>query len=123
MDYLLRVQGLTLGETASVIAAPFWETIARKTDLADREKHSYLRTMFPSLLITGPFSIVFCFSGGLMAHNDRLKHRSMVVAEKDDRVLIASEEAAIRAMEPAAAHIFAPAGGEPVIVRVKEGMY
>ena len=58
-----------------------------------------------------------------MALNDRLKLRSLVVAEKDDKVLIASEEAAIRAMEPDAESLFAPAGGEPVIVRVKEGRY
>ena len=47
----------------------------------------------------------------------------MVVGEKDDRVFIASEEAAIRVMEPDAEKIFAPAGGEPVIVKVKEGAY
>ena len=79
--------------------------------------------MFPSLLLTGPFSIILGFSGGLMALNDRLKLRSMVVAEKDDRVFIASEEAAIRTMEPEAENVWAPMGGEPVIVRVKEGMY
>lgn len=121
MDYLLRVQGLTLGEAASVIAAPFWSTIEGKTDITDKEKHTYLRTLFPSLLITGPFSIVFGFDGGLMALNDRLKLRSMVVGEKDDKVFIASEEAAIRVMEPDAENIYAPSGGEPVIVRVKEG--
>ena len=43
IDYLLRVQGLTLGEAASVIAAPFWSTIAAKTDLEDQKKHTYLR--------------------------------------------------------------------------------
>ena len=123
MDYLLRVQGLTLGEAASVIAAPFWSTIERKTDLKDQKKHIYLRTMFPSLLITGPFSIVLGFNGGLMALNDRLKLRSMVVGEKDDKVYIASEEAAIRTMEPNAENIWAPAGGEPVIVKVKDGAY
>ena len=123
MDYLIRVQGLTLCEAASVIAAPFWETIERKTDIADKNKHIYLRGMFPSLLITGPFSIVLGFNGGLMALNDRLKLRSMVVGEKDDRVFIASEEAAIRTMEPDAENIWIPAGGEPVIVKVKEGAY
>ena len=61
------------------------------------------------------------FDGGLMALNDRLKLRSMVTAKKKDLVFIASEEAAIRAMEPEAEDIYAPAGGEPVIVRVKEG--
>lgn len=123
MDYLLRVQGLTLGEAASVIAAPFWSTIAEKTDLEDQKKHTYLRTMFPSLLVTGPFSIVLGFDGGLMALNDRLKLRSMVVGEKDDKVFIASEEAAIRTMEPNAENIWSPAGGEPVIVKVKEGAF
>ncbi len=123
MDYLLRRQGLTLGEAASVIAAPFWETIERKTDSDDRRKHLWLRTVFPSLLVTGPFSIVFAFDGGLMALNDRLKLRSMVIGEKGDRVYIASEEAAIRAMEPDAENIWSPAGGEPVIIRVKEGAY
>lgn len=123
MDYLLRVQGLTLEEAASVIAAPFWSTIAFNHDPEYQKKHTYLRTMFPSLLITGPFSIVFGFNGGLMALNDRLKLRSMVVAEKKDRVYIASEEAAIRAVEPDIEHIWMPAGSEPVIVRVKDGAF
>ncbi len=122
MDYLVRVQGLSLEEAASVIAAPFWSTIEGKTDLYDKEKHMYLRTLFPSLLITGPFSIVLGYNGGLMALNDRLKLRSMVVGEKDDKVFIASEEAAIRTMEPDAQNIWAPAGGEPVIIQVKDGV-
>lgn len=123
LDYLTRIQGLTLEETAGVIAAPFWSTIDSKRDPAERERATYLRTLFPSLLITGPFSIVLGFDGGLMALNDRLKLRSMVVGEKDDRVFVASEEAAIRVMEPDAENIWAPAGGVPVIIRVKEGAY
>ena len=123
MDYLIRVQGLTLKEAASVVAAPFWSTIENKTDIEDKNKHIYLRTLFPSLLITGPFSIVLGFNGGLMALNDRLKLRSMVVGEKDDKVFIASEEAAIRTMEPNAQNIWSPAGGEPVIIKVKEGAF
>ena len=123
MDYLLRVQELTLEEAASVIAAPFWSTISAKSDLEDKKKHIFLRTMFPSLLVTGPFSIVFGFNGGLMALNDRLKLRSMVVGEKDDKIFISSEEAAIRTMEPNAENIWYPAGGEPVIIKVKEGAF
>ena len=122
MDYLIRRQGLTLEEAAAVIAASFWSTIEKKSPEA-KEKEIFLRTVFSSLLITGPFSIVFGFNGGLMALNDRLKLRSMVVGEKDDKVFIASEEAAIRVMEPDAENIWAPAGGEPVIVKVKEGTF
>lgn len=121
-DYLLRKQGLTLEETAQVIAAPFWSTIDRMPPEKAKQA-AYLRTVFPGLLITGPFSVILGFNGGLMALNDRLKLRSMVVAEKDDKVYIASEEAAIRVMGPDVEDVYAPAGGEPVIVRVKEGAY
>ena len=122
VDYLVRRQGLTLEETASVIAAPFWSTIERCAP-EKAEKLKFLRMAYPSLLITGPFSIVLGFEGGLMALNDRLKLRSMVAGEKDDMVFIASEEAAIRAMEPDAENIFAPSGGCPFIVKVKEGKF
>ncbi|MBQ6476200.1 MAG: hypothetical protein IJJ34_08355 [Clostridia bacterium] len=123
LDYLVRRQGLSLEEAANVIAAPFWSTIAQEKDEERKARLSYLRTVFPSLLVTGPFSIVLGFSGGLMALNDRLKLRSMVVSEKDGFVYIASEEAAIRAMEPDADHIWSPTGGEAVIIQVKEGAY
>ena len=80
-----------------------------------------MRAVYSGLLITGPFSVILGFEGGLMALNDRLKLRSMVVGEKDDKVYIASEEAAIRTMESNVENVYAPSGGEPVIVRVKEG--
>ena len=123
LDYLVRVQGMTLTEAANVIAAPFWSTIEREKDETTRKRQAYLRTVFPSLLVTGPFSIVLGFTGGLMVLNDRLKLRSMVVGEKNDKVFVASEEASIRTMEPDAENIWAPAGGEPVVVNVKEGAY
>ena len=123
MDYLIRRRRMSLEDAASVVAAPFWSAIERERDDKKREKLMYLRKVFPSLLITGPFSIVLGFDGGLMALNDRLKLRAMVVGEKGDRVFVSSEEAAIRAMEPAAEGLWSPSGGEPVIVRLKEGSY
>jgi glutamate synthase domain-containing protein 1 len=77
--------------------------------------------MFSAQLITGPFSILVGFEGGLMALNDRLKLRSMVVGEKGDMVYIASEEAAIRIIEPDLDNVWAPAGGQPVIVYLNGG--
>ena len=115
VDYLVRKQGLSLSEMSNVIAAPFWSTISRK-DPEEKERLSYLRNAFASLLITGPFSILLGFEGGLLALNDRLKLRSMVVGEKGDMVYIASEEAAIRVIEPDVERIWSPRGGEPVIV-------
>ena len=117
IDYLNRRKKLTLEETAHVIAAPFWSTISRMDENRKRE-YTYLRNTFSSLLITGPFSILVGFSGGLMALNDRLKLRSLVAAEKEDMVYFASEESAIRIIEPEPERIWHPRGGEPVIVRL-----
>jgi glutamate synthase domain-containing protein 1 len=120
IDYLHRKKRLTLDEIALVVAAPFWQTIGRM-EQRDRETHEYLRTIFSSQLITGPFSILVGFEGGLMALNDRLKLRSMVVGERADMVYIASEEAAIRIIEPNLDALWAPLGGQPVIIRANGG--
>ena len=119
-DYLHRKKGLTLEEICAVVAAPFWQTIDKKPK-KEREINEYLRNTFSAQLITGPFSILVGFTGGLLALNDRLKLRSMVVGEKDDMVYIASEEAAIRIIENDLDKIWAPKGGEPVIVRLEGG--
>lgn len=121
IDFLLRKQKLTLEEMAHVIAAPFWTTIASKAP-EERQQLTYLRNAFASLLITGPFSIIVGFEGGLMALNDRLKLRSMVVGEKDDRIYIASEECAIRAVAPQLDKLWSPRGGEAVIATLEGGL-
>lgn len=121
IDFLVRRKQLTLEETASVIAAPFWSTIDRMPP-AERARLSYLREIFSSLLITGPFSILLGFTGGMMALNDRLKLRSMVCAEKNEAVYFASEECAIRVMEPNVENVWAPSGGQAVIVRLNDGV-
>ncbi len=120
-DYLIRKQGLSLEEASSVIAAPFWSTID-KMPVEEKDKLTYLRNAFASLLITGPFSIILGFEGGLMALNDRLKLRSMVIGEKDNTVYMSSEESAIRIIEPNLDKIWSPQGGEPVIVTVDGGV-
>jgi len=120
IDYLHRKKELTLEEISAVIAAPFWQTIERMKP-EERETYEYLRTAFASQLITGPFSILVGFNGGLMALNDRLKLRSMVVGEKDDMVYISSEEAAIRIIEPNLDNVWSPKGGQPVIIGLNGG--
>jgi glutamate synthase domain-containing protein 1 len=120
IDYLHRKRGLAFDEIASVVAAPFWQTIENMTP-EEREVHEYLRIVFSAQLITGPFSILVGFENGLMALNDRLKLRSMIVGEKGDTVYISSEEAAIRIIEPALDTVWSPRGGQPVLVRVNGG--
>lgn len=121
-DYLIRKQGLSPEEMAKVIAAPFWSTIEDMNDNEERRLSEYFRKMYPSLLITGPFSILLGWNGGLMALNDRLKLRSMVTATKGETFYVASEEAAIRVIEPDAENIYSPKGGEPVIVTLNGGV-
>lgn len=120
IDFLVRRHGLTLSEMADVIAAPFWSAIERKDD-EERARLTYLRNTFSSLLITGPFSILLGFTGGIMALNDRLKLRSMVIGEKGDMVYIASEESAIRVIESNLDKTWAPRGGEAVIFTLDRG--
>ncbi|NLY43316.1 MAG: glutamine amidotransferase family protein [Clostridiaceae bacterium] len=121
IDYLNRKIGLDLEEIAQVVAAPFWQTIDKMPE-EKKEKLTYLRNVFASYLVTGPFSILVGFEGGMMALNDRLKLRSMVVGEKDNTVYIASEECAIRVIEPNLDKIWSPKGGEPVIVTLNGGV-
>ena len=113
VDYLHRRQGLTWEEVAQVTAAPFWSAIDQMPP-AQRVQLCYLRNRFSSLLITGPFSLLIGYRDGLVALNDRLKLRSLVAAEKGDTVYLASEECAIRAIEPDPDSIWSPQGGEPV---------
>ena len=114
LDYLVRRQGLTWEEAAAAVAAPFWSEIDRLPE-KERKRMTLLRNRFSSLLITGPFSILVGFEGGMMALNDRLKLRSMVAAETEDIAYVASEECAIRVMAPDVTNVWSPRGGEPVI--------
>ena len=117
LDYLLRKRGLTMEEASAVLAAPFWSTIERMPE-EERRKLTYLRNTFSSLLLTGPFSIVVGFTNGMMALNDRLKLRSMVAAERGNFAYVASEECAIRIIQPDLDRVWAPSGGEPVIFTI-----
>lgn len=119
VDYLNRRKGLSMEEISHVFAAPFWSTIERMPK-DERDIAMYLRDAFSSMLITGPFSILVGFNGGMMALNDRLKLRSMVAAERGQAVYVASEECAIREIEPELDRIWAPRGGEPLIVKLND---
>jgi len=119
IDYLHRKQKLPLETVAHILAAPLWSTIDRMEEGKKREI-TFLRKNFSSALITGPFSILVGFEGGLMALNDRLKLRSLIVGTKDDMVYIGSEEAAIRILEKDFDSITYPKGGVPYIVTLKE---
>lgn len=120
-DYLRRKVGLTYKEIARVVASPFWSTIDAMKG-KEREQCEYLRKAYPQLLITGPFSILVGFKNGVMALNDRLKLRSLVAAEKGKTVYFASEESAIKVIEPSPERVWSPMGGEAVIYTLEDSL-
>ena len=89
------------------------EILQETWEIATREIPVALWETFYVTLLSTLFAVIIGLPLGVL----------LVVGEKDDKVYIASEEAAIRTMEPNAENIWAPAGGEPVIVKVKDGAY
>lgn len=113
-DYLMRKQGLPLELAVATVAAPLWKEIDRMDD-DKKEIVKALRTVFSSLLINGPFSIILGTRNGIVALNDRLKLRNMVAATNGDFLYVASEESAIREICSCPEKVWVPKGGEPVI--------
>lgn len=118
LDLLVRRHKLTFEQACLVLAPPFWKDIDRMDDLRYRE-HTTLRTVYASAALNGPFAFLLAFNGGLIGLNDRIKLRPLVVAECGETTYMASEESAIRAIQPDVDRVWAPVAGEPVIVRAE----
>jgi glutamate synthase domain-containing protein 1 len=68
--------------------------------------------------MNGPFAICIASEDTLVGFTDRIKLRPLVTGEHGDRLYIASEEAAIRRIEPNIRDVHMPKAGEPVVGRV-----
>ena len=121
IDFLVRRRGLSYEEAASVIAAPFWSTIGRMEEKGKGPHDVPAGGLWRDAYHRAPSPFWWALTGGILALNDRLKLRSMVVGERGDTVYIASEESAIRAIEPELDTLYYPRGGEPVVYRVNQG--
>lgn len=99
LDFLYRKKNMTLQECAQVIAAPFWKEIEAMPSKEQRYA-TMLRRNFASLLITGPFSIILGTAKGIFALNDRAKLRALMWGRQDACYYLASEESAIRSIQP-----------------------
>jgi glutamate synthase domain-containing protein 1 len=121
-DLFLRKQQLDPTTVSSILAAPFWEEIARM----DHEKQVYytkLRKIYGSALVNGPFSIVVGSRYGMFGLNDRIKLRPLVAARQKNTLYLASEESAIHeaaGFKPMD-KIWTPRGGELIEGRVHLG--
>ncbi|HEX3012146.1 MAG TPA: glutamine amidotransferase family protein [Syntrophomonadaceae bacterium] len=112
-DLLLRKHRLSLQDAVLITAPPLWSML-EKMDQDQREHVRALRMIYGSALLNGPFSIILAANNGLIALNDRLKLRSLVAAEQDEYLYVASEEAAIRVIADPD-KVWSPAGGEAVM--------
>lgn len=118
-DLLARRHGFSQELAAHIMTADSWEDIDRMPpDLAAYE--TALRVTYASALVNGPFSIILGSEEGLLALNDRLKLRALMVGEKGPMVYLASEQAAIEVVCPDAENIRSIEGGEPFVVQLDE---
>jgi len=113
-DMLVRKHNMPMEKAIKVVAAPFWDDIERENAEIKNELKS-IRSVYANALINGPFSIILGYEKGMVALNDRIKLRSLVAAEKEDRTYVASEESAIRIICDNPERVWSPKGGEPVI--------
>jgi len=120
-DLFIRKHGLSFKTACTALATPFWKDI----DILPEEERrvlTWIRMVYGSGLLNGPFATLFGHSRGLIGFNDRIKLRPLVVAEKDDKVYMASEESAIREICPHPERVWAPKAGEPVIVSLDKSV-
>ncbi len=101
-----------------VLASPFWEEIEKEVNVEKKKLMKFLRIVYSSALINGPFAIIVANSETLIGMNDRLKLRPLVAAGNDDFVYVASEESAIRKICPEPEKVWIPEAGEPVISQI-----
>jgi len=120
-DLLVRRHGLGFEEAALVLAAPLWTQIERMPE-PRRSLARTLRIVYSSALVNGPFAIVVGHTGGLVALNDRVKLRPLVVGRAGETTYISSEESAIHSVVSGLDEVWSPHGGEPVIVNLKQAV-
>ncbi|AHF97522.1 MAG: class II glutamine amidotransferase [Desulfurella sp.] len=121
-DLIVRKHKIPIELLAKIFSAPLWEEIERMPQ--DQKKlYKALRIIYGRALLNGPFSILLTFKGGIMALNDRIKLRPLVVGKKDDVYYFSSEEAAIKHICSDIKDISSPDAGEPVIARLTDEAY
>lgn len=118
-DFLVRRHGFSQKMAAHIMTASSWDEIdSLSPDEAAFE--TALRATYSSALVNGPFSVIVGSDEGLLALNDRLKLRALMVAEKGSMTYLASEQAAIEVVCPDAENVRSIEGGVPFVVQLDE---
>lgn len=118
-DLLVRRHGFSQEMAAYIMAAPSWDAIDRMPP-EQAEFETALRCVYSDALVNGPFSVILGSEEGLLALNDRLKLRALMVGEKDSMVYLASEQASIELVCPDVENVRSIEGGVPFVVQLDE---
>ena len=118
-DLLVRRHGLSQEMAAHIMTATSWDDIDRMSP-EDAAFETALRTTYSSALVNGPFSVILGSDEGLLALNDRLKLRALMVGEKGPMTYLASEQAAIEIVCPDAENVRSIEGGVPFVVQLDD---
>ncbi|MDO4182125.1 MAG: glutamine amidotransferase family protein [Coriobacteriia bacterium] len=118
-DLLARRHGFSQELAAHIMTASSWDDIDRMSP-EDAAFETALRATYSNALVNGPFSVIVGSQEGLLALNDRLKLRALMVGEKDSMVYFASEQAAIEVVCPDVKNVRSIDGGVPFVVQLDE---
>lgn len=117
LDHLVRVEGLSLLESATLLTNPF------ERQFSPEVRRLLIR--YRGARLDGPFAVVAGFCDGndtyLLALTDRSKFRPLLVGEDGGRFYVASEEIQIRNLSKDAV-VWAPEPGSFFLASVKKGM-
>ncbi len=117
IDHLVRVEGLSLLEAATLLTNPFERQFSPEV--------RKLLIRYRGARLDGPFAVVAGFCDGsdtyLLALTDRSKFRPLLVGEDGERFFVASEENQIRNLSRDAV-VWAPEPGSFFLASVKKGL-
>ncbi|HUK74935.1 MAG TPA: hypothetical protein VLU99_04015 [Nitrososphaerales archaeon] len=117
LDHLVRVEGISLFEAATLLTNPFERQFSPEV--------RKLLIRYRGARLDGPFAVVAGYSDGkdtyLLALTDRSKFRPLLVAEDANRFYVASEEVQIRNLSKDAV-VWAPEPGSFFLASVKKGI-
>jgi glutamate synthase domain-containing protein 1 len=124
-DLLVRKHGLPIPAAAFTMAPWYHEDILR-LDPESARLATWLRLTYKEALLNGPFSIIVGRSEPevtLIALADRKKLRPLLCGRSSDgrTAYVASEECAVRVVEPEA-ETWTPNAGNPMIAKVGKGI-
>lgn len=119
-DLLCRQHRLSVEMACLAMACPEWEDIDRETDPERRTLLTLVRQTYAGALLNGPFAVIAGYDQGMVGFCDRLKLRPLTAARKGDRAYLASEEAAIWAVDGKPEESWPIDAGKPVVFNLEE---